>query len=140
MTLILGILNRFPTITPWICGCLASSRAALRPMILSSVLTKNTQNCVYLSYFLRLSFVFFFVFVPFGVRIRCTSLRRLEVVDRLDSANDLCGRLDVLDDLVHAFISHRRLVKSLGNDAGGVYTRHLCLVLCHGESLKCGGT
>ena len=23
MTLILGILNRFPTITPWICGCLA---------------------------------------------------------------------------------------------------------------------
>lgn len=74
---------------------------------------------------LRVSFVFsssifrvFFVFVPFWVRIRCTSLRCLEVVDRLDSADDLSGRFDVLDDLVHALISHRRLVKSIGNDTG----------------------
>ena len=77
---------------------------------------------------------------PSFVRRLYVLLCRLEIIDRLDSANDLCGRLDVLDDLVHAFISHRRLVKSIGNDAGGVDTRHLCLVLCHGESLKCGGT
>lgn len=34
------------------------STACFRPMILSSVWTKNTQNCVYLSCFLRLFFVF----------------------------------------------------------------------------------
>ena len=67
-------------------------------------------------------------------------LRCLEVVNGLDSANYLCGRLDVLDDLVHALISHRRLVKSVGNDAGGVNTCHLLLVLCHGETLEGGGT
>ena len=34
------------------------STGCFRPMILSSVWTKNTQNCVYLSCFLRLFFVF----------------------------------------------------------------------------------
>ena len=66
-------------------------------------------------------------------------LRCLKVVYRLDSANYLGGRLNVLNDLVHALISHRRLVKGIGNDAGGVDTRHLTLILCHRETLKGGG-
>ena len=92
---------------------------------------------------LRVSFVFsssffrvFFVFVPFWVRIRCTSLRRLEVVYRLDSTDNLCSRLDVLHDLVHALISHRRLIKGVGHNAGGVDPCHFSLVLCHSETLK----
>ena len=51
-------------------------------------------------------------------------LRRLKIVDRLDSADDLGSRLDVLDDLIHALVRHRRLIKGIGNDAGGVDTRH----------------
>ena len=67
-------------------------------------------------------------------------LRRLKIVDRLDSADDLGGRLDVLNDLVHALVRHRRLVKGIGDDAGGVDTRHLRLILCHSKTLEGGRT
>ena len=66
--------------------------------------------------------------------------RGLEIVNRLYSANDLCGGLDVLDDLVHTLICHRRLVKGRGIHAGGVDAFHLCFVFLHCELLKCSGT
>ena len=56
----------------------------------------------------------------------------LKIVYRLDSAKDISSRLDVLYYFIHAFVSHRGLVKGIGNNAGGVDTCHLCLILSHG--------
>ena len=49
-------------------------------------------------------------------------LGSLKVVYRLDAADDLGGGTYILYDLVDALICHRRLVKSVGNNAGGVNT------------------
>lgn len=67
-------------------------------------------------------------------------LRRLEIVNRLDSANDVGSRSDVLYDLLHALVSHRGLVEGIGDNAGGVDTCHLCLILSHGQPLEGGRT
>ena len=77
------------------------------------------------------------------LQLNCSAsklLRRLEVVDRLYAADDLCGGGDVLDDLVHAFVRHGGLIEGVGEDAGGIDALHLALIIRHGETLKGGGT
>ena len=44
---------------------------------------------------------------------RCFLSFRFEVVDRFDDFDDLCGRSDVFDDLVHAFVGHRAFAQGL---------------------------
>ena len=44
---------------------------------------------------------------------RCFLSFRFEAVDRFDDFDDLCGRSDVFDDLVHAFVGHRAFVQGL---------------------------
>ena len=66
--------------------------------------------------------------------------RRFEVIDRLDSANDLGGRSDIFHDLRHALIRHGGLVKRIRYNAGGIDPRHFRLVFRHGQPFKGGGT
>ena len=62
----------------------------------------------------------------------------LEIVDRLDSAKDFGGRLDVLYDLLHALVSHGGLIEGVGDNAGGGDSCHLGLLLSHGQPLEGG--
>ena len=47
------------------------------------------------------------VSVQIPYRLILLLLRRLEVVYRLYSADYLCGRLDILNDLIHRLVGHR---------------------------------
>ena len=57
------------------------------------------------------------VSVQIPYRLILLLLRCLEVVYRLYSTDYLCGRLDILNYLIHILIRHRRFVECVGHYA-----------------------
>ena len=78
--------------------------------------------------------------IIWGHNVMRLLFRCLEVIDRLDAAYDFGGGSDIFNDFVYAFISHRRLIKCIRNDAGGKDACHILLVFFHSQTLKRGGT
>ena len=64
------------------------------------------------------------------------SFRRLEIIDGLDTAQDLCGITDIVHDLVYALVGHGRFIQGIGNHASGIDARHFGLILRHGKLFK----
>ena len=52
-----------------------------------------------------------------------------EVVNRLDDSDDICGRSDVVDDILHILVSHGAFIQRLTANSRGVDALHLLLKL-----------